>query len=59
MKSIIRVVMIIVRVIRNSPLFVIQLITNHLGRNPMNGGRPPRDIKLIMKDNLFSLVFLA
>jgi hypothetical protein len=39
------------RVIVNNRLFTEEKdsITNHLGKNPKNGGRPPRDRKLIIK----------
>lgn len=56
MNNIIRVVTII-RIVRRMKLFsVIQLITIHLGRKPIKGGNPPRDIKFIMIENL--VIFL-
>jgi hypothetical protein len=26
----------------------------HLGKNPINGGRPPKDIRFIIKQNLIN-----
>jgi hypothetical protein len=31
-------------------------ITNHLGRNPIKGGNPPKDIKLIKKQYFIKLL---
>jgi hypothetical protein len=56
MNSIIIVKTIMINEIKYIPLFTIQLITIHLGKNPMNGGRPPNDRKLIINVNLFSLL---
>lgn len=35
--------------------FNIKLITIHFGKNPMKGGNPPIDRKLINKDSLIIL----
>jgi hypothetical protein len=37
-------------------LFKIKLlITNHLGKNPKNGGKPPNEKKCSIKENLIDL----
>jgi hypothetical protein len=33
----------------------MKLITIHFGKNPMNGGNPPKDKKLIIRDILIIL----
>lgn len=33
-------------------LFIKKLITIHLGKNPINGGRPPNESKLINREIL-------
>lgn len=39
-------------------LLIRKLITIHLGKNPIKGGIPPKDKKLINKDNLIrGLIF--
>lgn len=47
--------MIIVMVIRIILLFVIHLMMIHLGKNPMNGGNPANDRKLIINESLVIL----
>lgn len=45
-----------IKVVKNNMfIFVIQLITIHLGRNPTKGGIPPRDKKFNSKQNLVCL----
>lgn len=41
--------MIIIRVSANILWSIMELMVNHLGKNPMNGGSPPRDRKLRLK----------
>lgn len=49
-------------VIRNGSiisLFLVSvLITSHFGKNPMKGGSPPKDKKLIINENLMILKLL-
>lgn len=41
------------KILNIKKLFKIRLLTvNHLGKNPKNGGKPPKDIKFIIKRNL-------
>lgn len=51
----ISVVAIIKVVMNNMFIFVIQLITSHLGRNPTKGGIPPILKKFNSKQNLICL----
>lgn len=56
MNNMIKVVMIMAAVKNIISLFVNQLITIHLGKNPMKGGSPPKDKKFSSNENLICLV---
>lgn len=47
----IRVIVTIVVIINSWLLNVKFWITSHLGRNPKNGGNPPKDRRLINREN--------
>lgn len=47
-----------IKVIKIRLLFIIKLITNHLGKNPKNGGNPLNLSKLNIVKYLIKLEFL-